>query len=82
MNDGTQWIYGYNFVSIAVLKFFSEMFTLSKLFATVHSIKHQTVSSFHGETHKFTIAGHIREKLISTVKERSHIANAHLKIIR
>ena len=27
------------------------MFALSKLFATMHSNKHQTVSSFHGEDH-------------------------------
>lgn len=55
------------------------MFTLSKLFTTMHSKKGQTVSSFHG-THNFTSAGHMRD--FYTVKERSHIANAHLKIIR
>ena len=53
------------------------MFTFTKLLATMHSKKRKTVFSIYGSqlhqcwTHK-----------ISTVKERSYIANAHLKIIR
>ena len=47
-------------ISIANLKFFSEMFTLSKLFATMHSNKRQMVSSFHGEDHGpfWGVSGH------------------------
>ena len=50
--------YGYNFISIANLKLFSEMSTLLKLFSTMHFKKRQMVSSFSGETHNFTSAGH------------------------
>ena len=46
------------------------MFTFTKLFATMHSKKRKTVSNIYGS------------QQISTVKERSHIANARLKIIR
>ena len=53
--------YGYNFISIANLKLFSEMSTLLKLFATMHFKKRQMVSSFSGEIHNFTSAGHIRD---------------------
>ena len=49
-----------------------------KLFATMHSKKRKTVSVVF-TAHNFTSVGHIGD---STVKERSHIANAHLKIIR
>ena len=53
--------YWYNFISIANLKFFSEMSTLVKLFAMMHFKKRQMVSSFSGDIHNFISAGHIRD---------------------
>ena len=50
-----------------------------KLFETMRSKKRQTVSSFHGN--KLTTSPVLDKYEMSTVKERSHIANAHLKII-
>ena len=52
--------------------------TLSKLFATLHSRKGETVSSCLGD--KFITSPVQGTSEIFTVEERSHIANAHLSL--
>ena len=70
---------GRTFFTIAHLKFFPEKFTLSKLSAMMYSKKRQlTTSSFLGD--KLTVSPVQGTSEISIVKERNHIANAHLKI--
>ena len=72
------WVEKKGFIRIANLKFYPEKL-LSKLFATMHFKKGEKVSSFPGN--KLTTSFVQGTSEISTVKERSHIINAHLKII-
>ena len=67
------------FIRTTSLKFYAENFTLSKLFATMHFKKGEKVSSFPGN--KLTTSFVQGTSEISTVNERSHIINEHLKII-
>lgn len=71
----TKWIYGYNFISIANSKFTPEKLKLLNLFMMMDSKKDQTVSSFLGD--KLSTLPMQGTSEISTVEERSHIANAN-----
>ena len=73
------WVEKKGFIRIANLKFYPEKFTLSKLFATMYFKKGEKVSSFPGNKLTTSLVRGTSE--ISTVKERRHIINAHLKII-
>ena len=67
MNEGNSWIHGQNLIRVANLKVLSRK-----------SLHYRSYS--RRDAHIFTCAGHIRD--FYCYKERSHIANAHLKIIR
>ena len=71
----TKWIYGYNFTSTANSKFSPEKLKLLNLFTMMDSKKDQMVSSFPG--YKLSTLPIQDTSEISTVEERSHIANAN-----
>ena len=71
----TKWIYGYNFTSTANSKFSPEKLKLLNLFTMMDSKKDQMVSSFPSD--KLSTLPMRGTSEISTVEERSHIANAN-----
>ena len=71
----TKWIYGYNYISIANSKFTPEKLKLLNPFMMMDSKKDHTVSSFLGD--KLSTLPMQGTSEISTVEERSHIANAN-----
>ena len=73
------WVEKKALLELQNLKFYPEKFTLSKLFATMYFKKGEKVSSFPGNKLTTSLVQGTSE--ISTVKERRHIINAHLKII-